>query len=824
MNIAITKLIRVALPLSALLLTACSAGGGAGSATPPVNGLASYTVGGSVTGLLTNGSVVLQNNGGNNTTVSANGSFSFATSIASGSTYAVTVLTQPTGQTCSITNGSGSSASANVTNIAINCSASNAGSNYNISATVTGLVANTSVVLQDNGGDNLTISSNITSNFNTALAGGAAYAVTILTQPTGENCTVTSGSGTVGSANVNVAVVCIPSAYTIGVSVTGLVSGHNVVLQNNGGNNLTVTTNGSFTFTTPIANGLTYSATILTQPTSQSCSVTNGNGTVAGANISNISINCSSNTYNVGGTITGLTGTVVLQNNGADNLTSTANGSFNFNTPITSGVNYAVAVLTQPSGQMCSVSNGSGTMGSANVTNVGIACSTTTGMWTWESGANTAKSAGVYGTLGTPAVANVPSSRIYSSTWTDTSGNLWLFGGGGYNSGTGLWDDINDLWKYSLNSGQWTWVSGSNTFKASGVYGTLGTAAVGNVPGARTGAISWIDASNNLWLFGGVGYDSAGTSGQLNDLWMYSPSSGLWTWMSGTNTGANTFAVTGGIYGVYGTQGTPAIGNVPGMRSNAISWTDSSGNLWLFGGAGFGNSTTYGYLNDLWKYSPSTNLWTWVSGMKTVNNPGVYGTKGTAAVGNVPGGRFYATSWIDASGNLWLFGGEGFDSTTGFSNLNDLWKFAPNTGQWTWISGSSTISAIGVYGTLGVAASTNMPGARQVAVSWTDASGNLWLFGGFGADSIGITGGLNDLWKYSPSANSWIWLSGSKTVGAGAAAVYGTLGIAASGNVPGGRIESVSWIDASGNLWLFGGSGAATGLAGFLNDLWKYAP
>jgi len=59
--------------------------------------------------------VVLQNNGGNNTTVSANGSFSFATSIASGSTYAVTVLTQPTGQTCSITNGSGSSASANVT-------------------------------------------------------------------------------------------------------------------------------------------------------------------------------------------------------------------------------------------------------------------------------------------------------------------------------------------------------------------------------------------------------------------------------------------------------------------------------------------------------------------------------------------------------------------------------------------------------------------------------------------------------------------------------------------------------------------------------------
>ena len=57
----------------------------------------------------------------------------------------------------------------------------------------------------------------------------------------------------------------------------------------------------------------------------------------------------------------------------------------------------------------------------------------------------------------------------------------------------------------------------------SGVYGTQGTVAYTNVPGAREYAVSWRDASGNLWLFGGCGYDSTGTEGTLNDLWEYQP-------------------------------------------------------------------------------------------------------------------------------------------------------------------------------------------------------------------------------------------------------------------------------------------------------------
>lgn len=112
-------------------------------------------------------------------------------------------------------------------------------------------------------------------------------------------------------------------------------------------------------------------------------------------------------------------------------------------------------------------------------------------------------------------------------------------------------------------------------------------------------------------------------------------------------------------------------------------------------------------------------------------------------------------SWMDSSGDLWLFGGYGFDSTGREGNLNDLWKFNLTSKMWTWMSGSNAASTnvnsnSGVYGTMGVAAATNTPGARSGAVSWMDSSGNLWLFGGDGTGSTNTGGDLNDLWRYQP--------------------------------------------------------------------------
>ena len=102
------------------------------------------------------------------------------------------------------------------------------------------------------------------------------------------------------------------------------------------------------------------------------------------------------------------------------------------------------------------------------------------------------------------------------------------------------------------------------------------------------------------------------------------------------------------------------------------SWTDPSGELWLFGGYGY-DAINAGYLNDFWKYSPATNVWTWIKGDNTVDQVGVYGTQGMPAPSNKSGARTGSVSWTDGTGNLWLFGGYGFDGSTP-GVLNDLWK------------------------------------------------------------------------------------------------------------------------------------------------------
>ncbi len=327
------------------------------------------TIGGTVGGLV--GTVVLRNNGGNDLSLSANGSFSFSATVANGAPYNVTVLSQPATQTCAVANGSGT-ASANVTNVAVTCT-NNPSNARSIGGTVSGLIG--TVVLQNNGGDNLTTSANGAFTFSTVIANGAAYDVTVLAQPAGQACTVTSGSGTANANVTNVAVACTTiqgTSRTIGGTVSGL-SG-TVVLRNNGGNDLTLSTNGGFTFTNTVANGGAYNVTVLTQPAGQTCAVGNGSGT-ANANVTNVAVTCTNNPRTIGGTVTGMTSTVVLRNNGGNDLSLSTNGGFTFTNTLAHGGTYNVTVATQPSGQECTVTNGSGTA-TANVTNVAVNCST----------------------------------------------------------------------------------------------------------------------------------------------------------------------------------------------------------------------------------------------------------------------------------------------------------------------------------------------------------------------------------------------------------------------------------------------------------------
>jgi hypothetical protein len=447
-----------------------------------------------------------------------------------------------------------------------------------------------------------------------------------------------------------------PTTYIIGGTVKGF-TGTGLVLQNNGGNTLTVSANAaSFTFATPVASGGVYSVTVLTQPVGESCTVTNGAGT-ATANVTSVSIACTQ-IFTIGGTLTGLTGTgLVLQDNGGDNLTVSANAtSFTFATPVTGGSAYSVTLLTQPAGETCTLSNGSGTA-TANVTNVTVACThlntingtvtglTAAGLVLQDNGGDnlTVSANATSFTFATPVV----NGGAYSITvLTQPAGQSCTVANG---SGTAL-ADVTSVSVVCV--GEWTWTGGSSVVGfndgQSGVYGTLGAPSPTTMPGGREQSITWSDPSGNVWLFGGYGHDSIGAGGLLNDLWKFDPklgAAGEWTWIGGSKiTPASTGFGAGGQAGVYGTQGTASPENIPGGRVQATSWIDALGNLWLFGGNGIDTNGNNGDLNDLWKFDPKLGTageWTWMGGSSTVpglfsGQSGIYGTLGAPSSANIP--------------------------------------------------------------------------------------------------------------------------------------------------------------------------------------------
>jgi hypothetical protein len=897
MNYANRVLWGVPALLAALCLAACSGVPQSSSSSTGGTG-GTVTIGGAVTGLAGTG-LVLQNNGGDNLSVTATGNFTFKTAVNVGSAYAVTVLTQPSSpsQSCVVTSGSGT-ASANVTSVAVACTT--AAVSAKIAGSVTGLTGS-GLVLQNNGGDSLTITGNGAFTFKTAVTGTGAYAVTVLTQPITPNqlCTVTSGSGTATADVSNVAVNCV-LAYTIGGTVNGVV-GTGMIVKDNGTDNLGITSSNasSFTFAKLVPTGGNYAVSIGTQPSNptQTCVIAAGTASgVATANVTSVIVNCAAVTFSVGGSVVGLQGktptpptnvnlpltdnTFQLQNNLGNTLVVSRNGPFTFATPEALNDQYEISIFhgasTQTTG--CTLWNYKGVV-TASITNILVDCAHND--WTWIDGKKTAgiavPSAPQYGQFPTTIptstpnpFTNTPGARHGAVGWTDSFGSLFLFGGVGFELAGKTPPDtlpgtMSDLWVCDMSWGdfcQWQLVGGhdpttvsSTTVGAQIIAAAQSGVSSGVAPAPRLGAASWTDASGTFYVFGG----SDGNNFR-SDLWKYNHSGlnptnydtaeGIWNFVAGPLTLDQPGTYTGGLL-------------LPGARTNAVTWTDGSGNLWLFGGFGYDGTGAIGFLNDLWKFDGTS--WTFVSGGNTnqVNQNGIYGTQGTAAATNMPGGRQEAAGWVDASGNLWLFGGEGQDATgTANGILNDLWAYNIAGNQWTWVAGSNAANQTGTYptqrvtgpvstttaaGTCGLAVGDSaqscapisvtaaFPGSRWGASAWTDANGNLWLYGGWGLDSTGTNGNgaLNDLWVYTLNSTAgqpgtWAWIKGSNT-----GAQNGNYGDATfpyktfQDWTPGGRSNSTHWVDNRHQLWVFGGLGydsTSTTGNGYLNDLWRYLP
>lgn len=246
---------------------------------------------------------------------------------------------------------------------------------YKIQGSATGLSGDVTLSLNE---EQITVSSNELFSFLTGLPEGTVFNVTIIDSGAEQQCEIINGSGTIGQADVNVVLQCSPIAaltFFLGGEVSNLTG--ELRLSSGTGETLSVTNNGAFSFTAAIATGTDFNVSVETQPLDQTCTLEGNSGVIANADYSDVSITCENNqlpTYAVGGTISNLNGSLELKINDGTPQTFTGE-NFNFSDVGISGAEFSVTVVSTPASQDCDVTNGTGTLGNENVSNVAISCS-----------------------------------------------------------------------------------------------------------------------------------------------------------------------------------------------------------------------------------------------------------------------------------------------------------------------------------------------------------------------------------------------------------------------------------------------------------------
>lgn len=181
------------------------------------------------------------------------------------------------------------------------CLASCGGSaSFPINGTITGLTYD-GLVLTSNGMD-LSVKGGATAfSFPNSLSYGDVFKVTVKTPPAHQSCTTVSpltgyetNTDTAGrTASINVTLSCYLNAYTIGGTVSGLTSAGLVLTNGSLGGTATIAADAtSYTFANSVPYSVTYGVTILTQPASDVCTVSNPSGVMGDALVNNINISC----------------------------------------------------------------------------------------------------------------------------------------------------------------------------------------------------------------------------------------------------------------------------------------------------------------------------------------------------------------------------------------------------------------------------------------------------------------------------------------------------------------------------------------------------
>lgn len=176
-----------------------------------------------------------------------------------------------------------------------------------------------------------------------------------------------------------------PAMYTVGGTISGVDSGQKVVLENNGGDDLTVSADGAFSFATKVASGGIY-AVMAIVPLGKTCSVTGGSGAVT-ANVNSVVVACvNSPTFSIGGSVSGMAGQglrlalLLPSRNGAhtvvDTVTINSNGKFVFPLQHAASPNYSLNIQQQPMApvQRCVLGNSQVPYAEADILDLAVAC------------------------------------------------------------------------------------------------------------------------------------------------------------------------------------------------------------------------------------------------------------------------------------------------------------------------------------------------------------------------------------------------------------------------------------------------------------------
>ncbi len=332
-----------------------------------------YSVGGTVTGLVAQASVTLLN--ANDRSIIGNGTFILPRRLTYGAGYDVSILS-PVGQTCSFDTGQsgvGTVGTADVTDLNIICTPLT----FALGGTVSGVVANANVTLSF-GNQNVSLNHGGWV-FPLPIAYNTRYTV-VLTSPAYQSCSFSPPSSSLGTIRLgdvnNVNVTCTPHPFSLGGNISGLIATSTVVLAS--GNDTVAFGNGSYRFPTSVGYSHGY-IVALRSPPNHSCafSPTDSNvGVMGGANVADVNVVCTPAAFVLGGRVSGLlTNTNVTLMHASDSIDA-SNGVYAFPALVRYGTPYLLSI-TPPPGQACvfwPASAAFGTMPAASV-NANVSCS-----------------------------------------------------------------------------------------------------------------------------------------------------------------------------------------------------------------------------------------------------------------------------------------------------------------------------------------------------------------------------------------------------------------------------------------------------------------